>query len=379
MKRIVAAILHRPMGSTPLEQLVDVGRRSSAEDLIRRLSPFVREVVVATEAGEAAQAFHALGVPVREARTNRAFHFGRILKEIIRQHRADAVLYFGSGSGVLLEEGDIEGLCAFADRRQAGALLNNFFSCDFAVISDAPALMDHPLPATDNSLGFALSDAGIPCFALPRSLATQFDIDTPTDLALLKTAERGGDTLRRYLSRWSFEHPHLPAILARLVDRSALVYLIGRVHPGTWAAFERNVACRTGGVIEGRGMKASSSHRLTLLQRGLEEDGPTTFFDRLAAAADGALIDTRPTLAAKGGFPAAPDRFASDLFRSEQIEDPCWRAFTEAAVESPIPLILGGHNLVSGGLFLLGDACWKGGTLPRRLHPKPFNPGEEEA
>jgi hypothetical protein len=107
--------------------------------------------------------------------------------------------------------------------------------------------------------------------------------------------------------------------------------------------------------------------------------GPVRFFERLASAADGAVIDSRPLLAAGGRLPPAHDRFASDLFLAEEVADPRWRAFTEAAAAASIPVVLGGHNLVSGGLFLLADQCWKGRNLPRRLHPEPFDWKEEPA
>jgi hypothetical protein len=34
------------------------------------------------------------------------------------------------------------------------------------------------------------------------------------------------------------------------------------------------------------------------------------------------------------------------------------RRFTEAALACPIPLVLGGHTLVSGGLYVLIEAAW---------------------
>jgi hypothetical protein len=41
------------------------------------------------------------------------------------------------------------------------------------------------------------------------------------------------------------------------------------------------------------------------------------------------------------------------------VEQPYLREFTHAAVEAPLPVILGGHSLVSGGLMLLTEAAWK--------------------
>jgi len=372
MKRTVAAIFHPPIGTTEPERFVAAGRIASSEDLIRALRPHVDEVVFV--AGEDdGERFAGLDVEVVRPDPNGPFDFGATLKRLVRERGIDALLYFGSGSGGLLSDDSIGTLNAFADRDEPGALFNNFYSCDFAVFSSASFLLEIELPENDNGLGFALSDAGIPCFPLFRSVETEFDIDTPTDLLVLRASGRGGDAARQFLKETRLEHPTLSAVCDRLADRSSFVHLSGRINPTTWGAFERRVACRTAGVVEGRGMRAYGGDvRPLLLQWILREDGPAAFFARLAQIADAAVLDTRPLLAVDGRLPPASDRFASDLFLAEGIEDPRWRAFAEAAAVAPIPVLLGGHSLVSGGLYLLAEACWKGRELVRRLHPEPY-------
>ena len=51
-------------------------------------------------------------------------------------------------------------------------------------------------------------------------------------------------------------------------------------------------------------------------------------------------------------WPAAEDRFASDLLLHERIADPWLQALTQAAAEAPIPIVLGGHTLVGPGIRL---------------------------
>ena len=372
MKRTVAAIFHPPIGTTKPERFVAAGRIASSEDLIRALRPHVDEVVVVTSE-DAGERFGELDVEVVRPNFDEPFDFGATLKRLVRDRSIDALLYFGSGSGGLLSDDSIETLIAFADRDEPGALFNNFYSCDFAVFASAPFLLDIELPENDNGLGFALSDAGMRCFPLFRSVETEFDIDTPTDLLVLRASGRGGDATRRSLAETEIEHPTLSAVCDRLADRASFVHLSGRINPTTWGTFERQVACRTTGVIEGRGMRAyGDGARPLFLQRILREDSPAAFFARLAQVAHAAVLDTRPLLAVNGRLPAAADRFASDLFLAEEIDDPRWRAFTEAAADAPIPVLLGGHSLVSGGLYLLAEACWKGRDLVRRLHPEPY-------
>ena len=175
--------------------------------------------------------------------------------------------------------------------------------------------------------------------------------------------------MRAFLVVQSLNHSMLADLLTILTDRSAHLTLIGRMNPTTWAHFEREIACRTSAYSEGRGMRAYPDKKAPLLASTLKEMGIASFFDRLARSTDAAIIDTRPMLAATEPLPPPNDRFASDLLRPELVENPLWKAFTQAAIDSQIPILLGGHSLVSGGLYLLAEDCWKDRELRRRLHP----------
>ena len=68
-------------------------------------------------------------------------------------------------------------------------------------------------------------------------------------------------------------------------------------------------------------------------------------------------MDTRVLLAHRHGadetsWPAAEDRFASDLLLPDGIRDPWLRALTTSARDSAIPVLLGGHTLVGPGVRL---------------------------
>jgi hypothetical protein len=144
------------------------------------------------------------------------------------------------------------------------------------------------------------------------------------------------------------------------------------VSPVTWQAFEQQVACRTAGVIEGRGMKAYANRQPPVLASLFHERGFADFFRALEDSADAAIIDSRPLLAHRGSLPSAHERFSCDLFRVSEMTDPVWIDFAQRALDCSIPILLGGHSLVSGGLYLLPEICWKGRNLPRRLHPDPY-------
>ena len=84
--------------------------------------------------------------------------------------------------------------------------------------------------------------------------------------------------------------------------------------------------------------------------------------------ADAAVIDSRVLMAHRFGpgetaWPAAEDRFASDLLLWPAVADPWLRAFTAsaAAPATSAPILLGGHTLVNGGLRLLAQRARAGG------------------
>jgi hypothetical protein len=370
MNRIGALIVHPPTGPSEVERQVSSARAASALDLAEAIFPRVDALLLVGSIP-----LNGSDLPLWDpvpCDSEEPFHLGNVLKKVIREQQLDGLLYFGSGSGAILLESQLDELVRFARASRPGALLNNFYSCDYAAVSNAQVLLSLSLPERDNGLGFCLADAGIPCFNLPRTVHTQFDLDTPIDLLLIKETDRGGPRLRSCLENQVFHHPMLERVCSTLTERSALVYLIGRVSPMTWQAFETQVACRTAGFIEGRGMKAYTVARPPILATVFRQRGARELFTWLEGAADAAIIDSRPLLAWDGTLPSARDRFSSDLFRHAQIEDPRWREFTHAAAESSVPALLGGHSLVSGGLYLLSEICWKGRNLPRRLHPEPY-------
>ena len=216
MKRSGAIIFHAPAGPSGLEHMVASAREASACDLIESLQSLV-PTIVAVCPPDSAAVFESLGVSVQVVSDTETFHFGETLKQVISNHQLDAVIYFGSGSGTLLNQEQLADMVAFSQRPQTEALFNNYYSCDFAVFTDTAPLLQLPLPDSDNGLGFMLSDFGVKCYGLPRSLASQFDLDTPIDLLLLKEAARGGPRLQTFLDTQQFDHPNLRQINTLLI------------------------------------------------------------------------------------------------------------------------------------------------------------------
>lgn len=362
--------MHAPLGGSAGEIMVEMARAASSLDLSSVLhAARIEKIVLVTEDDALSEKMAQCGASVTVERGSPPFHFGHTLQEIIDKHSLGGFLYFGSGSGGLIDAGRARTLIDFAKGAQTSAVFNNFYSCDYVAVAHAQDLLSIDLPEIDNSLGFVLSDAGINCGALPRELETQFDIDTPTDVLLLAASGLGGKEMRRCTRAISYKQHRISEIMSLLHRRDAQLAIIGRVNPITWAHFEQEVACRTNVLSEGRGMRSYPSSRGTLIGDLLAKKGTGYFFEELATVCDGAIIDTRPLLAQGEHLPPASDRFASDLLDHEAIGDPLWREFTLAASQARIPIILGGHSLVSGGLYLLSREGWKDHDLRRRLHP----------
>jgi len=183
-----------------------------------------------------------------------------------------------------------------------------------------------------------------------------------------------GPHTRRYLDSLELDTSHVEQALQYLTDRDAEVLVAGRVSASTCAYLEQETACRVRLFSEERGMRASGrqarGEALSLLGFYLEEVGLERFFATLAKLSQAAFLDSRVLFAHRRIWPSAADRFYSDLRQPEKINDPWVRRFTEAAIAAPIPVVLGGHSLVAGGLYALVEAAWaRGEDLARHVEP----------
>jgi CTP:molybdopterin cytidylyltransferase MocA len=293
------------------------------------------------------------------------FHFGHRLLDLIAKYRLEKVLYMGAGSGVLLSADELAGMACNLARMEAGVITNNLYSSDFVAFAPASALTTMPPVAVDNDLAWRLAtDGHLPATSLPRGAATQLDVDTPTDLMILTLHRGTGPRTRQALEKIPLEVGPLKEILSILTDPAAETLVAGRVGAATWRYLEEATACRTRLIAEERGMVASGrwarGEVRSLLGYYLEQVGPQRFFATLGEVSQAAILDTRVLMAHAGRWPPAADRFYSDLRQPAQIHDNWLSAFTAAAVQASIPVILGGHSLVSGGLYALVEAAGLG-------------------
>jgi hypothetical protein len=238
---------------------------------------------------------------------------------------------------------------------------NNLHSCDWAGF--VPAQEAAPLIArqsNDNAIAWALANQGtFPVEGQEASAASRFDIDTPADLLIADRHPRIGHHLRRYLDHLGWESPHLDAVLAEMAREGGSLLVAGRVSSAAWGALERTARCWARVFAEERGMRASGRQERgevhSLLADYLGLVGVERFFTKLGRLANGVLLDNRVILAARQLWPSTSDRFNSDLYRWEEVEDPFLRDLTRAAAEASVPVVMGGHSVVGGGLMALTE------------------------
>jgi CTP:molybdopterin cytidylyltransferase MocA len=344
-------------GSSDAERLVDEARTAATLDAVdawRSALPQAPAIVVTD-----AEDLRADQPNVVIDCDGRDFNFGRRLADVLRRHKIERAVYMGGGSMPLFTAED------FARVAGGGATTNNLFSSDliaFDVDDDVLGVVE--TIERDNSLARALKEkAGLDMHALERSVTTQFDIDTPTDLAVLSLTGEGGPRLRRQLAAQALEVERHRAVLPLFLEQTKQIVVAGRVGTHAWSYLERETACRVRLFAEERGMeadgRAASGEAHSLLGYHLEAVGLEHFFETLAQLGDAAFIDTRVLLAHKRIEASREDRFLSDLGHWQQISEPFLRDFTRAALEAPIPVLLGGHSLMAGGLMALNEYAWQ--------------------
>ncbi len=364
------AILLGGMDGSPLEHWMRDALEASALDSAEaaRQSDAYRRIFLLADRPPALTVPDGISVETDHEAGATPFHYATRLGQWVRRHGVESLATAGAGSAPLLTAADwslLAEMLGTPDHPRCVA--NNRFSADVYALAPAAmvARLDPP-PATDNAVPRRLWDEyGIELVELPRTAATQFNLDTPTDLAALALTGLGGPRLRALLGSGEprLDTTRLERAAACFTERSAEVLVAGRVSSATWNYLERESACRVRILAEERGMQAAGTDAdgsaRSILGALIAESGPERVFGALLPEwCDAAFIDIRPALAHLGIRPSRADRFAADAGLPEAIEDARLAALVRAAVESPVPVVLGGHSLVGGVLPLVNQHAW---------------------
>lgn len=364
MERTTLLLMVGGWGRSKIERSMADAHQAAARDLLDTLlkTELIDRAVVATDDPTWRDLAARLPFEADIDPPGEPFHFGRRLAGLIERHGVRRALYSGGASAPLLGVEHWQKVLIKLGRAERHVTTNNVHSSDwvgFTSAQEAAPLIAQQ--ANDNGIAWALAnEAGWQVDDLPPSAATRFDLDTPTDLLIAQRHPDSGANLRQFLDGLGWEGPHLDSVLAELGREGGSLAIAGRVSEAAWAALNRATRCWVRAFAEERGMRASGRQERgevrSLLADYLEIAGAAGFFAEMANLANGLLLDSRVILAARGLWPSKRDRFSSDLHHWEEIEDPFLRRFTQAAAQARIPVVLGGHSVVGGGLMALVES-----------------------
>ena len=353
-------LLHGGAGTGAAETMVARARLASAGVTAEaaRAGGFA-SVVLATDDGSIRTGKHYM---VDHDDPGTAFSLRERVLGLVGKAEPGGVAVMGAGALPLLAAEDFVAVREGLSSGGSVAVTNNFYSADLTAWSPGALLAQVGAFERDNVLPRRLRDeAGCEVSVLPRSVRTAFDLDTPADLAVLALSEATPAGIRETLPPEG-DLPLAPyrALMPLLCDPDAEILVAGRLGSATWAHLERETACRVRVVSEERGMASSPEGHAprSLVGRLIEELGVEGFADELASLADGVVLDTRVLLAQAGSRASREDRFQGDLLAPENVSDPWLRDLTAALAAAEVPVLAGGHSLLSGGLMALGDQAW---------------------
>jgi hypothetical protein len=224
----------------------------------------------------------------------------------------------------------------------------------------------------DNFLPFLLGRyAGLQVDVLEPAIESMFDVDTPADLAVLKLAGNAKPHARAYVDTLSLDTKPMEEALPFLLNQRATVSLVGRVNVALWGQPRSDVVAVKRIYAEERNMKAFGrdvrGEVRSLVGFLHEAVGPERMFARFAEMSDAVFFDSRVLFNHLKLNLSAADRFASDTGGVGAVADPTARAITAAARACRVPVVMGGHNIVSGALWALTQEAWNradAGLLP---------------
>lgn len=369
MNRLVALVFEGGRRQGKISRWVRQAREELALSLCRKLvlSEAFDDVTLITDnplLADRTAAIDGLSTELDSCCEN--YHFGARLGQALDSRPGDGFVYMGGGSGFFMT---IPEIVQFAEtvRDNPGAVVsNNPFSADMFGSSDSGAIAQLDLPPNDNAVPMIAAAAGMRMLALESSIGSAFDVDTPSDLMILASSIPRLASSERGVLEVITSGP-IEAAMGRLGRASDVletelseVALIGRVSPATVKELNARTRCRLRVFSEERSMRAFGRDvpggARSLIGRHVEAIGPEAFFADLAWCCDAAFIDTRVLFSHMGAALSQEERFASDLGFHDRIENLAVARFVKAACEARLPVVLGGHSLVSGGVRVLATA-----------------------
>lgn len=364
-EKVSAIIFEGGNPQSPPEKLMFEVRYATLLDNIEKMKMVkeIDKIFLSTNYHDLAEEAALLGVEVIKNNAEN-FHFGHMLQKVINDYDLHNVFYFGGASIPLIQTEELSQICQLLLSDSEVLLANNSQSADLVAFRPASMINRINLPPLDNMLANVLRDeADFQLELMPLTLGIVFDLDTPMDILLLAASAYSGQRTREAIRKLDLDLDRIHKAKKVLAGYYEDVLLMGRVGAPIIAYLNTNIKCRLRIFSEERGMKAlgrlGHGEVVALMGFLLEEVGIDKFFEYIEKVAACALIDTRVLFAHFKLDLTETDRFYSDLGIYQELKDPFAREFTRRAVESKIPVLLGGHSLISGGLWALANEIVK--------------------
>lgn len=364
-----------------VSRAIELSTKDTIEKFLRikEKEKTIDKIVLSTNSEVLINELKGKSIIIEPDEPQKKFHFGKKLKELINKYKIEKLFYMGGGSGVLLKIGDLKNIIKtildkdnivnklnkdkISDKNKI-LITNNLYSTDFIAFSPANIINSIEPFNNDNEIAWILrNNCNFQNISLPRNAATQLDIDTPIDLLTIKNHPALSKNVKNYIESLDINTTKIEKALKYFAIEDSNVLIAGRTNSDVWSYLENNTACRVRLFAEERGMRASGRQKReevrSLLGFYLQEFGVKKFFEIIDQIADAAFIDSRVILSHFKMWPSDNDRFYSDLLKPEKISEPFLREFTYEALNASIPIVLGGHSLVSGGLYALVESAWE--------------------
>ncbi len=360
-KKISAVVFEGSGTGSDVEEIMVAIRHAALLDNLQKMKDVsaLGSIYLHTNRPELAPKAKKMGAQVfLNTQAPSSFHFGKQLQETIANNNIERVICLNGASCPLITVQELKAICKKLQDSNNIVLANNIQSADLVAFTVPTNIEQAQLPATDNSLAMVLRDSlGLKMELLPQTLGLLFDIDTPTDILVLGSGPYAGPYTRKVINDCKLDYRKIDEAKNILKDEYRDIALIGRVGAPIIERLNSVLKLRLRVFSEERGMKAlgriDENKVISLLGLLIDHIDPDQFFSYLSQVADCAFIDSRVLMYHNKYKISDRNRFLSDLGRWERIGHPWLRSFTRAAENCSIPIILGGHSLVSGSLWAL--------------------------
>jgi hypothetical protein len=372
--RIGAVIFEGGIDTSPLEHELREARKILTLELMAKCKKTdrIQQTVLVTDHVDLISQVPTYSAIAYQTSDDVPFHFGRTLLSVCEAYGFEKVLTFSGASAPLMTEAELEQIVDLLESSEDTVIANNPQSADIIAFSPACVLKQIALPAIDNPMPWILREEGkLHLVLLPVTAGYNFDLDTPLDLVYLSLHPACPQAVRSSAGKWQRAADRVAAAGQILATPNAEILLSGRIGPWIMAHINEHVRCRLRVVSEERGMKAlgraENNEVYSIFGKLIDTMGLEGFFRYLEDYCDAAFIDTRVLFGHWHLQLDNDDRFFSDLGEYERIKNPMIQELTRQALNCAVPVVLGGHSIVAGGMMVLID------TIMQKMAPEVSN------